>query len=159
MKTSVYEELKVRKPFEFNDIFLYSFILMLCLALFLFFIPRSSASSDGFKIIWDGKTVFSLSYADNSYNVDDSFPYELLVDTEKSTVTIFFSEDKSEYNLLSYDLSEKSVKVVESSCSDTKECTRIPAVKNDNGAIYCTPHKIKIVSLSYKQGDTPVTGA
>lgn len=159
MKTSVYEELKVRKPFEFNDIFLYLFVLALCLSLFLFFMPFNSTKALGFKVIYDRQTVFTFYYETKTYTIDNAFEYSIEVNTENSTVTVYFSDDKSEYNVIEYDAAAKSVRVTKSSCSDSKECTKMPALTSNSGAIYCTPHKLKIVSVSNNTSDIPVTGA
>ena len=156
MKNRIYESLKTRKPFETCDVFVYVFILILLFTLSIFFVFSPKSESSGFKAEVDGKTVFEFDYTNETYEIFEDFNID--VNLEENTVTIYFDEQRTEYNVLLIDTENKSVKVTESTCSNSRECTRIPAVKDSSGSIYCTPHKLKIVSLS-NSANEPVTGA
>lgn len=156
MKNNVYESLKARKPFEKYDVIVYVFLLVLLLCLSIFFVFSPTEKSSGFKLECDGKEIFTLNYDDCSYVCSHDFTID--VDFSTNTITVYFDDAKTDYNILSFNTTEKSVKVIESTCSASKECVHIPAIKNSSGSIYCTPHKLKISSLDAAPSG-PVTGA
>ena len=156
MKNDVYESLKARKPFETWDVITYVFILVLLLCLSIFFVFSPTEKSSGFKVECDGAKIFTFNYDDCSYVSTHDFSID--VDLANNTITIYFDHAKTDYNVLEFDLEEKSVKVTESTCSASKECVHIPAIKDSLGTIYCTPHRLKISSLGGTPSG-PVTGA
>lgn len=156
MKNDVYESLKARKPFEKWDVIAYVFILVLLLCLSIFFVFTPTEKSSGFKVELDGREIFNFYYDDCSYNSFHDFDID--VDLSNNIITIYFDNAKTDYNVLEFSSVEKSVKVTESTCSASKECVHIPAIKNSLGSIYCTPHKLKITSLGGVPSG-PVTGA
>ena len=157
MKSNFYEKIKRSKTFEFGDIFIYLCLLLLVTALFLFFviIPRKEETK-GFKVLLEDKEIFTLSYTDESYAILDGYSEQVEVDTENNTVTIYYSKDKTEKNVLSYDVEKHSVYMFDSNCSNSKDCTYEPAIST-SGAIYCAPRKITVLPLT-SNSEPPIIG-
>ena len=150
---------RVRKQFEKNDIFIYMFILILIISLFLFCFLSPSGKSFGFICEYDGEKIFSFRYSDKSYYINENFTGRITLDLDNSTVTIFFDDEKTEYNVIQFDCGENKVKVTDSTCSISKDCTKIPAIVDKKNTIYCNPHRLKIVSLNKESILIPSTGA
>ncbi len=149
--------LKVRKPFEFNDIFIYLFILSLVAVLFIcFVITPSLADVKGFSICVGQEEIFSLDYSSGKYEISNDYLDKIIVDQKKSTITIFF-EDESNFNLVQYSLKEKWVKMLDSACSKSKDCVYEPKISR-SGMIYCAPHDLKILPIGEFSPTPPVIG-
>lgn len=140
---------QTNKPFKINDMFIYLLIFTIILALFLSFviIPKSN-DSDGFIVYKGEQKVLTCSYDKNNLQMENNFT--LLVETKESEqglyIKIYTDEKKEGFNLIFVDFSSSCVKMEQATCSHSKDCTKLPAIKN-SGAIYCAPHNLKIVPL------------
>lgn len=150
LTVNIYDNVKKRKPFVIYDIVVYAAIVIVSVAFFLGIIvfPANDIAG-GFKIVVDEKEIFVFYYADCRYEIKD-FDGQItvnLTDGEKKfTVNVLFFES-GEHNTLSVNAEEKTVEVVDADCSARKDCVYTPAIKNGSGAIYCMPHKLKILPL------------
>lgn len=153
----ILNRIKVRKPFEFNDIFIYLFILALVSVLFIcFVITPSLSNANGFSIHVGQDKIFSLDYSSGEYEISKDYLDKIIVDQEKSTITIFF-DDQSSFNLVEYNLKEKWVKMLDSACSKSKDCVYEPKISS-SGMIYCAPHDLKILPIGEFSPTPPVIG-
>ena len=158
MKNKDLTWLKSKKPFMFNDLFVYAVALIVVLVLFLIFIVfPAKSSSNGFTVYKDGQTVLTFTYRDKKLDVKSGFTV-FSKQTEKGVlITVYTSNEKSGYNIIFADTVNNTAKVVESTCSTSKDCTHIPAVSN-KGAIFCAPHGLKIVPTGGSGRTDPITG-
>ncbi len=146
---------KLRSIFVKQDIVVYAILLAAIIFLFLtFFIFSDKKTAEGFTASVNGKTVLTYYYDDKAVISDDT-SVEIQIDDNK--IYIFFDKEKKVFNELTVDTNKRTVKVTDSSCSVTKDCTLVPAIGN-NGAIYCAPHKLKISVLNEKENIPPITG-
>lgn len=152
----VFIKTKNKKPFERGDVFLYSLVFALIIILLcLFVIFPKQKNSAGFKVYKGESLVLTYTYGNNlkvSFNWQDSVHY----DENSSTITIFFENGK-EFNKLIINESKKSVKMLESTCSDSKDCVHSPAISS-GGMIYCAPHDLKILPLQKTSNTPPSVG-
>ena len=119
-------------------------IISVLFVLFLF-APRKSATN-GFLITKHNQTVCSFNYAQKKLTVKQDYT-ELVTLTETDNgylITVYTSSDKLGKNVIFVDVKNNTVKVIESTCSISKDCVHSPAISK-SGAIYCAPHGIKII--------------
>lgn len=155
MKKNIYTKIKTYKPFEFNDIFLYSFILLLVFVLFLcFVIVPQTKQAVGFSVEINDKKVFSLNYSTREYIIENDFIHYIEVDKEQNTVIIFLNDEKTEFNKLLFDANKKTIKMLETTCSNTKDCLYEPEISK-TGIIYCAPHKLKVLPINNEFTPSP----
>ncbi len=146
---------KLRSIFVKQDIVVYTALLAVIVFLFMFFFVFSNnKTTEGFTVSVNGKTVLTYYYNAKTVIADDTSVEIKIIDDK---IYIFFDEGKKDFNELTVDLNKRTVKVTDSSCSDTKDCILEPAVGN-SGAIYCAPHKLKISVLNEKENLPPITG-
>ena len=88
----------------------------------------------------------------------DFSDFVLLTETDDGyTLTIYTSNDKTGFNVIFINTKESSVKIIESTCSVSKDCVYSPAISN-SGAIYCAPHGIKIIPNGTSGNIPPIVG-
>ena len=158
MSVKIYESVKKRKPFGVYDLILYATIVLIAVGLFLgFFVFKSDDGSDGFKVVIDEKEAFVFYYETCYYEIKDSVATITVEvkDDEKGlySVSVYLGDGK-DYNVLSVNAEEKTVSITEADCSAKKDCVHTPAINGDSGAIYCMPHKLKVLPL--KNGYRPI---
>lgn len=159
MRNNIFNNIKVRKPFEVIDIFIYLFLLIVVFVLFLcFVILPHLESAEGFLIAKNGNTIVNFDYSSGKYSVDSEFKKLVVVDENSCTITVYTNEQKSEYNVIVFDREKKVVKMLDSTCSSTKDCIYEPEI-SVNGMIFCAPHDLKVLPLNDNFSPTsPVIG-
>ena len=152
--------IKKSKPFKTGDLFVYLAVLVIITALFLSFVilPNRTKTS-GFSVTVDGELYFSFTPTDKSLVIaDGKESFIERKDTEDGVfITVYTLADKSEYNVIFFDVKDLTAKVTESNCSTSHDCTFTPEIK-DSGAIYCAPHALKIAPTSSDGFSEPTTG-
>ena len=158
LKKSVHAKTKDLKPFEFGDIIVYGFTLLLVAVLFLFLVifPKTKTAS-GFKVTVNGNEVFTYYTASDKYVIKELSGYTIDVENTDGNYLLTVSSNDGHYNKILFDKSNNSAKLVESNCSLSKDCTFSPAI-TDNGAIICAPHALKIVPILSDGSTEPITG-
>ena len=148
LKRDYFNSIKVRKPFEVLDIFVYSFLLLIVFVLFLCFIILPQAkNAEGFFICLEEKQVCSFNYSTNEFMVFEEFSGKVDFDKENSTITIFLNNDKTKFNKVAFNKDKKVVKMIESTCSISKDCVFEPEISK-TGIIFCAPHNLKILPIN-----------
>lgn len=151
------------KIFHKKDLWVYFslVIIVACLFIFLIFPSLSKGDVNGFLITQNGKTV--LVFKPNSsqlFSIETEFADQVDIKEEENgiyTVKIFSSPQKTGYNVLVFNTKKVSVKVTESTCSNSKDCVYCPELTK-SGSIYCAPHHLKITPVSGSGFIPPTTG-
>ena len=159
MKNAEYIHFKKAKPFRFGDVFVYIGVAVLIAFLFVYFVisPRSSDNL-GFGVFVDGKQVAVYNYGSfNPQITDNSFSDKIVYDKSANTLTVYYGQDNSHFNVIKIDDTKKTAMVKDANCSVSKDCVYTPSLKGDS-AIVCVPHKLKIVGLKDKAPSLPTTG-
>ena len=147
---------KNKKLFRWEDVFVYTFTLLIIFSLFLaFVILPSTQKSKGFKIMVDGKEVATYLY-DGELSIKDNHYNDLIV-ANGNYLTIYLDQSKTHFNKIEIDKKQCTARVVDANCSTSKDCTYTPSLKG-NSAIVCVPHKLKIVAMGKTEATPPVTG-
>lgn len=155
MKSTILDKIKDKKPFEFNDIFIYLSLLVIVALLFLFFIilPQNN-NPKGFKILIDNREVLTFDYQSEYCSFLEDYSNQIEIDENKNQITIFHNQEKNSYNVIKYDTVKGSVKMFDSTCSNTKDCVYEMAI-SINGAIYCAPHDLLIIPITNNSASKP----
>lgn len=157
MKEKIVEKIRNRKPFEKADVIIYSVCLLLIVSLFILVpLSKNSQENTGFKISVDGKIAVILEF-DKEIVVESDYSDLVSIEKKQDLYQVkILTKDKNGYNLIEFDLKEKTAKVIESNCSSSKDCVHFPKIKT-SGTIYCAPHKLKISPLK-EEFKSPVVG-
>ena len=163
-ETSVFfQRVKQTKLFYKKDLIVYFSLVILIVCLFAFFVFPTISKKDnvGFIITRNGHTVLTFdTKSSDLFSISAVFENQVEIESLESEiykVKIYSSAQKNGYNILVFDANKISVKVIESTCSDSKDCTFCPELKN-SGSIYCAPHALKITPLSGGGFVPPITG-
>ena len=156
---NIYDNVKNRKPFYFYDLIIYTATLILVVGLFLGFVVfNSPENSDGFKIIVNEKEALVFYYESGAYEIKETGEaVSFTIDKAEDGIYFIsvFYKDLNEHNIISVNTEEKKVKVSDADCSIRKDCVHTKEIEGDSGAIYCMPHKLKILPL--KNGYRPIS--
>lgn len=146
---------KNRKPFERGDIFLYSSVLILIIILLCVFVifPKQEDSA-GFKVYKGESLVLTYTY-EKELTISPTWQNKVTYNQNDCTITIFL--DGGEFNRLIINESNNSVKMIESTCSESKDCVHSPAISY-SGIIYCAPHDLKVLPLNKTTNAPPSVG-
>ncbi len=146
MKKDLLNIVKKGKPFKKTDLIIYLFIAVLIIGLFIgFYLFNNSSSSNGFSVYKNGNLILSCEYG-SSLSVEEN--YENLVEINENVITIFASAEKTRYNVLEVNHTEKSVDIIFSNCSSSHDCTSLPKISGGKGTLVCVPHSLIIKSFS-----------
>lgn len=152
--------IKAKFLFSAGDLIVYATLLIcLLLSFVLLVLPRQNIDTDGFIITHENKTVFTFTFSKSEpLEIDENFVNLTQVKKldDGYEITVYVYENKMEYNVIFIDTQNLTAKVIDSNCSERKDCYHAPAIKN-NGTIYCNPHNLLIKPLSLKS-DTPIAG-
>ena len=120
----------------------YVTIIAAIAALFCAFVifPRKSPQT-GFNAYHDGVRIFSYVYEDDFLDVEDKWLSRVVKDGDR--IFVYFDDAHTDFNELTVNRANGTVKITDSSCSRTKDCVYEPEL-GDTGAIYCAPHKLKL---------------
>ncbi len=148
------------KLFYKKDVIVYGLlILFICSLFFAFILPstfKDKSQANGVKITVHNQTILTHSYGTDDFNIDNEWKDEITI-TEKNGnffLTISFGET---FNTVLINEKTRSVKMHESTCSSSKDCKYLPEIKN-SGSIYCSPHDLKITSLTESGYIPPIVG-
>lgn len=129
-------QLKVSdKPFKKWDIAVYAVLIIFTAVLFLSVYGFKTEEGNGFTVALSGRTVMTGNFDDGSYYIAD---YSAVSVNEDGTFTI--TSEKG-YNVLSVDWQSGDVKVTDTDCGTSKECTFMSL---KSGAIICVPHGLTV---------------
>ena len=144
MERKRFDKIRSSKLFYKGDLLIYfTLSALLILLFFALVIFPAAKSSSGFEVCRENTTI--LRYSGGKISVEEQFSsfVEIKEVEQGFEVVIYANLDKTHFNVLLFDTKTDTVKVIESNCSHSKDCTYIPAIKN-SGTIYCAPHKLKI---------------
>jgi hypothetical protein len=160
LKSSFFEKIKRTKPFEKSDIFIYLALVIVIAILFIFFVIIPTVKKpNGFAVYKNGKTVLTFSLDDKKLEILSDFIALTDVDENENGITIIVYEnaDKLGYNTIYIDKKNRTAKVIDSNCSNSKECVHSPTISN-TGAIFCAPRGLKITPISGDEFLPPIVG-
>lgn len=137
-------EVKKDRGFRLFDLIVYGVIVLFVAVTFIVvFTTRDVNPLGGIRVYADDKTVFEYDF--KSEPVYDKEKVELAEDNGNLILTV---RAGGGYNKIVIDKDKKTVKVTDADCGK-KDCVYTPAIKNNSGIIYCSPHRLRIVPYNF----------
>lgn len=144
------EQAKKDRGFRIFDLIVYGAIVVVIAVLFIvIFSVRDKSPLKGICVYIDSAAVFR-------YNFEEDEPVVLTEDgsvvIEKNNSTelvVNFYTGGSGYNVMTVNKTARSVSLTDANCRG-RECVYTAAIKDNNGIIYCAPHKLKIEPSDYE---------
>lgn len=148
------ESVKKEKGFKLPDLIIYGAIFLLVAALFIaVFATRNTDPFQGVQVFVNNTAVMYYDFdkgelkilaKDGSVQAPDG-------DTD-SVFTVKVSAGEEGYNVIEIDRTARSVGIIEANCG-TRDCVHTPSINNNNGIIFCSPHKLRIIPFNFEVED------
>jgi len=149
-----------KRLFYVKDLIVYLVASLVIIGLFLGFIifSKSNSSFKGFNISVKGHVIFTF-HANGDISIDEDYQDVIQYTTSGDVITIkvLSTTHHDGYNQIEINTKEKTANVVESNCSNSKDCVFSPKIST-SGAIYCAPHELKISAIGDGSFIPPTTG-
>lgn len=128
---------KENKVFKRADLIIYAilFIIAACLFLQSFKIKSDDVKTNGFSVAVKGTVVMTGDFTTKTYVIKDETSVTVVEDG------VFEIVSESGKNVIRISWDDGDVKVTDTDCGTTKECTRMSL---KNGDIICVPHSLII---------------
>ena len=154
MSGKAFSRVRGGKFFKRADIIVYALIAVVSIVLLLVFLLPKEEDLTGFEITYDGARVLTYEF-DGGLDVEDGYFDRVSIEKNDGGVYITLTTDDG-VNTCFVDLERRSVKMTDADCSVSKDCTYMPALDGDGGAIICVPNRIRIIPVGGIS--SPVTG-
>lgn len=131
---------KENKVFKRADLIIYAILLILSAFLFLqsFKIKSADTKTNGFSVAVKGKVVMTGDFTTKTYVINDETSVTVVADD------VFEIVSESGKNVICVLWNDGDVKVTDTDCGTTKECTYMSL---KNGDIICVPHSLIIRTI------------
>lgn len=142
--------IKKDKGFRFFDLIVYLAIALIIAAIFLaVFLTRDKNPFKGFRAYIGNDVVFECDFESGKYFCPQAEGVSVGVEGESVlTVEIVTTSGR---NVLSVDFSKREVRVTDADCTG-RDCVYSPPVRDNNGVIYCAPHRLRVVPYNFESG-------
>lgn len=146
-------QVKQDKYFRIWDLLVYGAVIVIIVALLLYtLLTRDSSPADGIKVSYRGEQVMLYDYSSGDLNYNPDY-IEIQKNDDTQIIAVFYTADKSGYNIIKIDKGEHSAEVTDANCSTHKDCVYTPAIKDNSSAISCPPHLLIIEPTSRTMSD------
>lgn len=151
------ESVKQETGFKLPDLIVYGVILLLVAALLIIvFTTRNKEPFQGVRVYVNKNIVMSYNFDKDGLNGLDVTAEDGTVEVPESVTgsvfTVRVQVGEGEYNVIEIDRSLRSVRVVDANCGK-RDCVHTPAITDNNGIIYCSPHGLRIVPFDFEVED------
>lgn len=136
-----------KKPFKKWDLIIYGIIIIVAIVLFAVVFANTKNPDYSFEVTVDGSKVMVIDLEKSNYLIYD----KTIVKTDDGNN--FLISSHLGFNLLVVNWEEKSLKITDTDCGLSKECTHM---NYKDGIIICAPHKLVIKKVD--QTPDPVVG-
>lgn len=151
------EIVKTEKGFKLPDLIVYGVIILLVAALFIvIFATRNKDPFQGVRVYVNNKAVMSYNFDKGGLNGLEIIAKDGSVEAPESisgnVFTVKVHTGGEAYNIIEINQSVRSVRVIEADCS-SHDCVYTPAIKDNNGIIFCSPHRLRIIPFNFEVED------
>lgn len=151
------ESVKSEKGFKLPDLIVYGIILLLvAILLITTFATRNTDPFQGVRVYVDKTAVMSYDFNKDGLSglevIAKDGSVEVPENVSGNVFTVKVRTGGDGYNLIEINRSSRSVRVVEANCS-SHDCVHTPAIKDNNGIIFCSPHRLRIIPFNFEVED------
>lgn len=141
------EQVKADKGFKIWDLIVYGAILLIVVVLFIaIFAVRDTSPFKGVRVVLANEVVYEYDF-ENGKQVSCNFDVVEITEDDESHIDLKVRYGDNGYNCIRINKSG-SVKMTDADC-DKRDCVYSPEVKDNNGVIYCSPHRLKIIPYDF----------
>lgn len=145
------EQVKADKGFKIWDLIIYGAIIAIVVVLFIvIFATRNASPFKGIRIVINNDTIYEYDF-ENGKEVSRNSEYIQTVEENDNTLVLKADTGNGGYNVIQINKSG-SVKITEANCGK-RDCVYTPELKDNNGVIYCSPHRLKIIPYDFDVDD------
>ncbi len=150
------EQTRGDKGFKPCDLIIYAVIAVAVTVLFIIFFKGDGSALVGVEIYYDNAVICAYDFDKGELEIKNS-AYISVEEESESQLKLRFALDEnqphSDYNDILIDKTKRSVTVSDTDCSQRKDCYYMADIVDSNGAIFCTPHRLKILPIGYNAED------
>ena len=150
------ESIKAEKGFKLPDLIVYGIILLLVAALFVAVsVTRNKDPFQGVQVYVNNTAVMSYDFNKGANGLEiiaKDGSVEKLKNKDNSLVSVKIHTGGEGYNIIEINRTNRTVSVKEANCS-TRDCAHTPAIKDNNGIIFCSPHRLRIIPFNFEVED------
>lgn len=156
MKKKSIEDVKNSKYFSVWDIIPYAVVLIVAAVLMLVFLLPEKDSMNGFYVEYGENRILTYDFSSDEFKVAEGYENNVDVKDEKGGYTVEINTGDG-FNSFFVNIEKRTVKMIDTDCSFTRDCTYMPAIEESGDSIICVPHKLKIIAEG-RGLSSPVTG-
>lgn len=148
------EEAKGDRGFRKWDLPVYGILVLLIAVMFIaVFATRDRSPLSGVRVYIDNVAVFEYNFQTGEYEILADGGVEIAEEDDERLLARF--SYGGGYNLVEVNRSGW-VTVTDADCG-TRDCVYMPAIQDNSGIIYCSPHRLKIVPYDFDPDDGNIT--
>lgn len=153
MSLNKVRQVKSDKGFRIADLIVYGIIALIITAIFIaVFFTRDQSPLKGIQVYCKGEAVFLYDFGTGEYEILNNEITAEVTSTEEGVIFKIITDEG--YNTVSISTSG-SVKMIDADCKN-KDCVYSPAITDNSGIIFCSPHGVRIVPYNYENDDPNV---
>lgn len=151
MSKTTLENVKKDKGFQIFDLIVYGVIVLIVAVSFIaVFATKDKSPLTGVKVYLEEIAVFEYDLENDKYEITEGYNIDVSDNGDSLQVKI---STEAGYNLIEIEKKGR-VRIKEADCHG-RDCVYSPAIKDNNGIIFCSPHRLKITPSNYD--DSKVT--
>lgn len=149
MSQKTLSNVKKDRGFRLPDLIIYGVIALAVAVIFISVCAtRDTRPLTGVRVYIGETAVFEYDFEKDKYSVKEGEKIEVTENGDKIEVKV---PAGGGYNLIEID-KKGSVRVKDADCR-SGDCTYMPAIRDNGGIIYCSPHRLKILPFGYDKDD------
>ncbi len=145
------EQVKADKGFKIWDLIVYGTIIVIVAVLFItIFAVRDTSPFKGIRVVLANDVIYEYDF-ENGKEISRNSEYVEITENSDDKIVLKINIGDGGYNLIRINKSG-SVKMIEADCGK-QDCVYTPEIKDNNGLIYCSPHRLKIIPYDFNIDD------
>ena len=153
MSQKTLENVKKDKGFRIFDLILYGVVILIVAVSFIaVFATKDRRPLTGVKVYLEEIAVFEYDFENDKYEITEGYEEIVVVTPKGESLQVKISTEAG-YNLIIIEKKGR-VRIKEADCHG-RDCVYSPAITDNNGIIFCSPHRLKITPSNYD--DSKVT--
>ena len=145
------EQVKADKGFKIWDLIIYGAIIVIVVVLFItIFAVRDTSPFKGIRVVLYSDVIYEYDF-ENGKEISCNAKYVEITENSDDKIVLRVNIGDGDYNCIQINKSG-SVKMIEANCGK-QDCVYTPELKDNNGVIYCSPHRLKIIPYDFNVDD------
>lgn len=150
MSQKTLERVKKDKGFKIFDLIVYGVIILIIAVSFIaVFATKNKSPLTGIRVYVEDKVVFEYDFENDRPKITAGHEDEVKVTDKGDSLQVKITSDFG-YNLIIIEKKGR-VRIKEADCRG-HDCVYSPAITDNSGIIYCSPHRLKITPFNFDDG-------